>query len=268
MKINEVIQTKRKALNMTQLQLAEKLDVSDKTVSRWELGTIYPNIDMIPKIAAILGISINELFGDNGNISEPINNHEKRDYKKIVTFKLFLFILIGCSILSIILFFAGIMKSEENSKAAMILIIISAILFALSSILFYINRTFFAAFYKEKFYINEYRLLDAKITTIANFINSFMLGAIFLFSPKFLIIGMIIFTIIFVLSTFFLKNLEYRKKYSFLPFIPVGIIYLGLLCLSIYSFIGHPQVLIVPCIILNLLMNVLSCIGLLFFSKK
>ena len=52
----------REKLGMTQTQLAEKLCVSDKAVSKWETGAGYPDITLIEPIAAALRVSVAELF--------------------------------------------------------------------------------------------------------------------------------------------------------------------------------------------------------------
>ena len=59
--IAENITRRRKELNMTQRELAEKLNVSDKTVSRWETGKQIPDALMIPEIATFLDMGIDEL---------------------------------------------------------------------------------------------------------------------------------------------------------------------------------------------------------------
>ena len=51
--------------NMTQLQLAEKLNVSDKAVSKWETGKGYPDITLLESIADVFGISVTELISGN-----------------------------------------------------------------------------------------------------------------------------------------------------------------------------------------------------------
>lgn len=48
--------------NLTQSDLAEKLDVSDKTISKWELGETYPSKKNMLKLADILGISLETLL--------------------------------------------------------------------------------------------------------------------------------------------------------------------------------------------------------------
>lgn len=268
MKINEIIQSKRKALKMTQLQLAEKLDVSDKTVSRWELGSIYPNIDMIPKIAAVLELNINELFGDSGNINTTINTSEERNYKKITILKIYLFVLVSCSIISLVLYFCGIQASETSSKTSALLIISAVLLFLLASTAFFINRFLFSAFYKEKFYFSEYRYFDSKITTIAIFLNSFMIG-FFTLSSKMIFFQLLVFTFATLITFYFLKDLEYSfKKRCLIPLGISSILYLGLLLFSIISLISHLNILIIPFIIFIFVINSIACLTLLLFKSK
>lgn len=52
----------RKEKGLTQLQLAEKLNVTDKAVSRWETGKNYPDIDMFEDLSNILDVSVSELL--------------------------------------------------------------------------------------------------------------------------------------------------------------------------------------------------------------
>lgn len=61
--IAENIARRRKKLGMTQKELAEKLDISDKTLSRWETDKQVPDALMIPEIAKALELSISELYG-------------------------------------------------------------------------------------------------------------------------------------------------------------------------------------------------------------
>lgn len=60
-----VIKDFREKNNMTQAELAEKLCVSDKTVSKWETGKGYPDISLLEPIAKTFGISITELLSGN-----------------------------------------------------------------------------------------------------------------------------------------------------------------------------------------------------------
>lgn len=63
--IKDIIYENRKKKQLTQEQLADLLNVSNKTVSKWERGLSYPDILLIPNLAKILDISISELFDSN-----------------------------------------------------------------------------------------------------------------------------------------------------------------------------------------------------------
>lgn len=63
MTISEKIKYHRKKLGLTQKEFADMLSVSDKTVSRWEIGNQVPDALLIPDIAKALKITINELYG-------------------------------------------------------------------------------------------------------------------------------------------------------------------------------------------------------------
>ncbi|MBR2783814.1 MAG: helix-turn-helix transcriptional regulator [Firmicutes bacterium] len=58
------IARKRKELGLTQSEFAERLSVTRQTVSRWEAGSVLPDIDKISDIAAILGVSCDYLLRD------------------------------------------------------------------------------------------------------------------------------------------------------------------------------------------------------------
>ena len=61
-----MIRRLRESKNMTQQQLAEKLNVSDKAISKWETSRGYPDISLVEPLADALGVSVIELFsGEN-----------------------------------------------------------------------------------------------------------------------------------------------------------------------------------------------------------
>ena len=65
-KIGKYIAGKRKALGMTQAQVAEKLGMSDKSVSKWERGVCLPDVSVYMALCEILGISLNEFIAGGG----------------------------------------------------------------------------------------------------------------------------------------------------------------------------------------------------------
>ena len=52
----------RKANNLTQLALAEKLNYSDKAVSKWEVGSVMPDVETMTQIAEFFGTTVNDLI--------------------------------------------------------------------------------------------------------------------------------------------------------------------------------------------------------------
>ena len=70
-KIGKFISTCRKEVGLTQLQLAEKLNVTDRAVSKWETGKAMPDSSLMLKLCETLNISVNELL--NG---EKVSNDE------------------------------------------------------------------------------------------------------------------------------------------------------------------------------------------------
>ena len=63
MNIGKIITDRRKALGLTQQSLAEKLNISFQAVSKWENGTSYPDVTILPGLAATLKVSIDSLLG-------------------------------------------------------------------------------------------------------------------------------------------------------------------------------------------------------------
>lgn len=80
-KIGKYIAGKRKALGMTQKQLAEKLNMSDKSVSKWERGICLPDVSVYMELCGILGISINEFLAGEDIDAE---NVEKKSEDNII----------------------------------------------------------------------------------------------------------------------------------------------------------------------------------------
>ena len=80
-KIGKYIAGKWKALGMTQKQLAEKLNMSDKSVSKWERGICLPDVSVYMELCEILGISINEFLAGEDIDAE---NVEKKSEDNII----------------------------------------------------------------------------------------------------------------------------------------------------------------------------------------
>lgn len=74
------ISSLRKAKNMTQSQLAEKLNVSNKAVSRWETGEGYPEVTLLKPLAQALNTTVDELLSES---SEPDDDEEQKSRSKV-----------------------------------------------------------------------------------------------------------------------------------------------------------------------------------------
>ena len=60
--MGDLIASLRKARGMTQKDLAEQMNVTDKAVSKWERNLSCPDVNSIPRLAEVLGISVEELM--------------------------------------------------------------------------------------------------------------------------------------------------------------------------------------------------------------
>lgn len=65
-----MIRRLREQRNITQHQLAEKLKVTDKAISKWETGRGYPDITLVEPLAEALGVSVIELFSGSDVVNE------------------------------------------------------------------------------------------------------------------------------------------------------------------------------------------------------
>jgi transcriptional regulator with XRE-family HTH domain len=76
-KIGEFIAQERKAKKLTQAKLAEKLFVSEKTISKWEKGKGLPDTNLLPKLCEILEINLNELLNGERIVKEHNKSNEQ-----------------------------------------------------------------------------------------------------------------------------------------------------------------------------------------------
>ena len=73
-----VIKELREKNHFTQAELAEKLNVSDKTISKWETGKGYPDITLLEPIANVFGVSVTELISGNAVRNRNVSGNMKR----------------------------------------------------------------------------------------------------------------------------------------------------------------------------------------------
>ena len=87
----------RKAKNMTQLELANQLNITDKAVSKWERDISCPDVSTFPKLAEILGVSVDELLQAH---SSEAKSTEKEDIVDLVLKAVPLALSIGVLVLA------------------------------------------------------------------------------------------------------------------------------------------------------------------------
>lgn len=118
-KIGRYIAGKRKQLGMTQRELAEKLGMSDKSVSKWERGICLPDVSVYSELCTILGISINEFLAGE---DIPHENIAQKTEENIL----------------------GVVKDSEQKQRSLKIVLCAVIaLFALcAGLLAYTNRPY------------------------------------------------------------------------------------------------------------------------------
>ena len=82
--IGKFIAACRKEKNLTQMQLAEKLNITNRAVSKWETGKSCPDVSIMMKLCDILGITVNELLSAE-RIS--MENYQKKAEENLMELK-------------------------------------------------------------------------------------------------------------------------------------------------------------------------------------
>lgn len=76
-KVGSIIRRVRLDRKMTQKELAEKMNISDKAISKWECGYGNPDVSLIIEISSVLGIDVQELLA--GYEKRQINSKKGSD---------------------------------------------------------------------------------------------------------------------------------------------------------------------------------------------
>lgn len=143
-KIGKFIATSRKKKNLTQEQLAEILNVNNRTISRWENGRNMPDISLFKLLCKTLDISVEELI--NGEVS----NNKDKSYEK-----------------AIISTISSNIKISKRLKKILLLLIISIIV-SLAIIIYYKNKYPKIDIYNIKTITSEENKLNKDLTEIKN----------------------------------------------------------------------------------------------------
>lgn len=136
-KVGSLLRELRKEKDLTQAQLAEHFNVSDRTISRWENGSNMPDLSLLIEIADFYDVDIREIF-DGERKSEKMNQEEKdtllqaADYaeneKDILMKRVRIISFVGLGSLLLALLFVSFRIEQINS----ILICIEGIAFGMS----------------------------------------------------------------------------------------------------------------------------------------
>jgi len=131
-KIGKFIARCRKEKGLTQLQLAEKLGITDRAVSKWETGKAMPDSSIMLELCGILGITVNDLLSGEivtmenynkeieSNLLEMIRQKEQAD-KRLLSLEVFVGVACVFLLLALVVF-AAYVQMEEGLRILLIVI--------------------------------------------------------------------------------------------------------------------------------------------------
>ena len=137
-KVSNFIKTKRKELGLTQEELAQKLFVTEKAISRWETGRGTPDISLLIPLAKILKVNVSELLNGENDIEEVIKYDElNKKFKFNFQFKIIiLFYILSILTFLIYLRFEYDPNIELNYFIRLSLIIITSIFIIIGNLIY------------------------------------------------------------------------------------------------------------------------------------
>ena len=150
MSLSENLQNLRKIKNMSQEELADKLNVSRQAVSKWESGNGFPETEKIINICEIFDCSMDELV--KGKITEDVKK-DKNDYDTVFSKAArgialgVSIILVGVSIMLTLLGFAPNEQAEDTYALIGVVMVLIGVVFAVP--MFIINGTMIDNFKKK-----------------------------------------------------------------------------------------------------------------------
>ena len=129
-KIGKFIAECRKKANLTQMQLAEKLNITDRAISKWETGKSLPDSSIMLELCDVLGIGVNDLLcGEKvtmdhynkeleNNLLEAIKQKEQAD-RRLLSAEVFVGVIATVILFSLI-FVAALVQMESWLRAVLI----------------------------------------------------------------------------------------------------------------------------------------------------
>ncbi|MBQ8795255.1 MAG: helix-turn-helix transcriptional regulator [Clostridia bacterium] len=112
-KIGKFISKCRKEKSLTQMQLAEKLGITDRAISKWETGKSLPDSSIMLELCEMLGITVNDLLSGEvvtvsnynekleKNLISMVKEKEKAD-KRLLSMEIFIVVLVSAILLSLV----------------------------------------------------------------------------------------------------------------------------------------------------------------------
>ena len=82
-KTGKFIAERRKEINLSQKQLAEKLNVTDKAVSKWETGNGAPDISLLTTLADVLGVTTDELLSGKNDTVQMVAAEKRKKLEEL-----------------------------------------------------------------------------------------------------------------------------------------------------------------------------------------
>jgi len=146
-KIGNFIYELRREKKLTQSQLADKLHVTNKAVSKWERGLGAPDISLLRDLSCVLGVSVNELLiGEKKNyltkqqtddiLVESVLSYRKKGIKDTIILSVLSFLMIGFFISSLVIFNFSMIRAGLFLNSVFLILA-----FFFISLLFFIKLT-------------------------------------------------------------------------------------------------------------------------------
>ena len=195
-KISNLIKTKRKEKGLTQEELAEKINVTEKAISRWETGRGTPDISLLIPLSKALDISVSELLNGKEDKQEEKNIKDIIKYIDTTNKKKNRFIILICIVIYIILLvlYLNYLRIEYSSITFHFDYLGEIVVFLFFALIISLNNNLLSNFYYDKV---EDKNKIKKITYI---------------------IALILYTITLINLTNFGRNLVGVITYNLIPF--------------------------------------------------
>ncbi|MBE6836288.1 MAG: helix-turn-helix transcriptional regulator [Ruminococcaceae bacterium] len=221
--IGKFISKLRKSKGLTQNELADMLNISNKTISKWETGEGLPDISVLPELAKSLGVTVDEILNAELKDEASIKIEEVANEKNLLNIFHICF-LISCFVCAFGSLLGGFSEIYSTLCFRVLFythweIIVAAVAFfciVFGNLLFYISALRLNVIYtKEKILALTYKKAAVLFLISLVFILTFLIRIIdhYLWLPiTEFAIGTLLYTVAVILCTVWLKKTE--KKYK------------------------------------------------------